>query len=68
MVCAAVWAAVMFLLTLALGAPLGIGLIAGVGVSALLCLGYFSLLDYLEGNAWWWPAMIIGLALLGFFG
>lgn len=62
--CAAIWGIATFVLAIIINSGFSwLILFAGV-ISFLVAMGIFALLDYLEGSAWWWPTMIVGLAVL----
>ncbi|MCW8125675.1 hypothetical protein [Microbulbifer halophilus] len=63
MLCSLIWGAAVLVLG-ALFGGLDLWLLAGAGISFLLAFGFFSLLEYLEGSKWWWPAMFVGLAAM----
>lgn len=60
MLCALIWGAAVFILG-ALFGGLDLWLLVGSGISFLLAFGFFSLLEYLEGSKWWWPALFAGV-------
>jgi len=62
--CAAIWGIAAFVLAVIINSGFSwIILFAGI-ISFLVALGIFALMDYLEGSPWWWPTMIVGLAVL----
>ncbi|WP_346837100.1 hypothetical protein [Microbulbifer sp. SAOS-129_SWC] len=66
LVCAAIWAAAVLIFGV-IGGGIGWWLLLASGLAFLLALGYFSLLDYLEGSNWWWPALIGGFVVVILF-
>ena len=64
LLCACVWGVLIFVLGAVVTGGLGLDLIIGVILSFFIALGCFSLLEYLEGNPWWWPAMVGGMVVL----
>ncbi|WP_250458467.1 hypothetical protein [Microbulbifer litoralis] len=63
MLCSLIWGAAVLILGGIFGG-FSLWLLAASGISFLLAFGFFSLLDYLEGSKWWWPAMFVGLAVM----
>ncbi len=63
LLCASIWGVVIFVFGVLLGGGLSLPLFMGTGISFLIAMGYFSLLDYLDG-VWWWTTMILGMGLL----
>ena len=62
--CASIWGALIFVLAIILHSSFSWDILLVGIASFLIALGVFALLDYLEGSAWWWPAMAGGLAAL----
>ena len=64
LLCAAIWAAGVFLMSLFVATDFGLRMIVMAAVAFLMALGYFALLDYLRGKGWWWVAMPVGGMIL----
>ena len=62
--CAAVWAIPWLVLSVLVSTSFHIGALFWGGISFLVALGYFSLLNYLDGKGWWWVAMPAGILVL----
>ena len=64
LLCASIYGGLVFLLSALVSSSLGFNVFLGSGISFLVAMGYFSLLDYFDGEVWWWPSMILGMLLL----
>jgi hypothetical protein len=64
LLCAAVWGVAVLVLAVLFSTAFHLGVLLWGGISFLVALGYFSLLNYLEGKGWWWVAMPVGIIVL----
>lgn len=62
--CASIWGIAAFVLATIINSGFSWIIFFAAIISFLVALGIFALMDYLEGSPWWWPAMILGLAVL----
>lgn len=62
--CAAIWGIATFVLAMLLHSGFSWGILLVGVISFLIAMGIFALLDHLDGTAWWWPIMFVGLAVL----
>ena len=65
--CAMVWGGCVFLISLVLEG-FDAWLIPGVGISFMLAMGYFALLEYLDGSIAWWLVLLPGAFVLIMLG
>ena len=64
--CASVWGIAILILGALFSGGFSWVLILNAGLSFLLALGVFALLDYLGEGLWWWVAFVVGIAVLLF--
>lgn len=62
--CAAIWGIATFVLMTLLHSGFSWGILLVGVISFLIAMGIFALLDYLDETTWWWPVMLVGLAVL----
>lgn len=66
LLCASIWGIATLFLAALFDGGFSWLLLLNAGVSFLLALGVFALLDYLVKGLWWWMAFILGIAVLLF--
>ena len=64
LLCAAVWGIAVLVLDVLVSTEFHVGVLLWGALSFLVALGYFSLLNYLDGKGWWWVAMPAGIVVL----
>ena len=66
LLCAAIWAIVSLVFAVLFSTAFHFSVLLWGGVSFLIALGYFSLLNFLDGKGSWWVAMPVGILVLMF--